>query len=190
MYTSKIGKRHLSHRTKFAVVSCNDLSKYDKFETEIVEAFHIMDGVRGIMAVTDLAKTTAYLLAAKFGLIREKVAKRNTNAYSKRRLGNLEHLKNVWDWEPGSEIAVLKRKRQYVASVSFSAGGAYFKEGEIFLQYTLPSGKVRKYLTTHGVKWFIAGSEIISVNSIKGKGTSLSAKLENLAKTKVDCKPN
>ena len=104
-------------------------------------------------------------------------------------MNNLEHLRNVWGWRPGDDTVTLKNGRHYAANRSFMAGRSHFKEGEVFVQYSLPTGKVREYLLAHGVKWWIAGVEMVPVDAVKGEGASLSMKLETSHFAKVDCQP-
>jgi hypothetical protein len=177
MFRERVGGKKLSHRRKFAVVMQADSSKYDEFRPLIVEAFWILGGIRGIMSVTGLGGTQAYVLAGKFGLIRERIAKRNNEAHAKRQAENLKHLESVWGWKPGDTSVTLTKCHQYTATEKFMAGKMAFGKGEVFLEYMMPCGKVREYLISHGVKYWIAGDRHIPVEKVNGRCGHLSQKL-------------
>lgn len=158
-------------------------SYWSTFQAEITEAFWTLDGIKGVMGVTGLNKTQAYVLAEKLGLIEQSAARKKNDAVARRaaekRVKMKKYLRMAWGWNPGHESVTLRNGKVYRTEFGFKSGRAHFPAGQEFIQYTIPSGKVYEYLISHGVKYWVAGDRRIPVEKTSGRWASLSLKLDN-----------
>jgi hypothetical protein len=143
-------------------------SKWDEHRAIIEEAYRELDGLRGVMWITGLSKSSAQRLTVRFGLVKGDQDYKKTTA--QRESKNLRHLKIVWDWEPGQENLILRRAYHYTANRICRCGGVYCRPGESYTQYGLPTGGVLDYMKKNGLKFYIAGEEKIPVDKVTGKG--------------------
>lgn len=172
MFTGKCNEAKLSKKVKFATASATDFSRSDWSESEVTEAFEA-EGVRGIMRATGLGKSQAYLLTAKFDLMRKRAAKKDDALRAKRLAKDLEHLKKVWGWKPGDDRMILTKSATYPVTGVFHAGNVWFHPGDELIQYILPTGKARAFLILHGLRFYVVGTEKIPVRNVRANSLSL-----------------
>jgi hypothetical protein len=173
MFSSRVSGKRLSHKKRFRELAPHKMAKYEPLRDKIIAAFW-RDGIHGIMVLINRSKCPAYALAAKFGLLKERAARRNSEALADLEAKNLKTVKKVWGWQPGDDSITLKRRRVYRARKPFMVRTLLFRAGKVFAQYTIPRVGVRKWLVNHGVRYFYAGDMKIPVRRIKSRNNSLS----------------